>query len=129
MSGFPQKDFGDGTRSSHKLERSSGLPSDPGLLERVLGATEALLCADTPLDDAQRAALRDVARRYRGQPLAVSPVAVELVQAVVGRRFRQCADSEPLWREMAMTIAETIVEDPLARGRLESLWTFLGESQ
>jgi hypothetical protein len=97
------------------------------LLEKVLRETEELLCGDGPLSNAEKAAMQEVARRHRGQPLSLGPVAVQLVQAVLGTRFESRADSEGLWREMATAVAESILGDPVARARLRALWKCLTE--
>ena len=105
--------------SSHAL--------DPSLLEKVLRETEELLCTDWPPDSREKAALREVARRHRGRPLSLDPVAVDLVQAVVGTRFAARPNSAGFWREMAMHVAQTILDDPLAHDRLDALWSRMGE--
>jgi len=68
-----------------------------------------------------------VARRYPGAPCALDPIAVELVHAALQERFSAQPRAAALWRDLAETIAQTLWEDPAARGRLELLWAHLAE--
>jgi len=103
-------------------------PTDPALWEKVLRQTAELFQAEHPLEDTQREAIRAVARRYRGWPLALDPVVIELVQAMVGTQFLARPDSATLWRDMAACVAASILDDPLSRDRLQALWVCLGDA-
>lgn len=100
--------------------------SQPGhrraLLERVLRQTLLDDERDGPLDEADRRALAEVARRHRGKPLTLEPVGVDLVQAVLMTHFAGLADRPGFWRRVSLPIAETLLDDPVARGRIETLW-------
>jgi hypothetical protein len=103
--------------------------ADPGLLEKVLRETEELLEGDQALDGREKDDLRGVARRHRGEPLSLDPVTVELVQAVVGSRFRSRPDSVDFWRELVLHVAQSIFDDPASHDRLKALWSRLGEGE
>lgn len=121
------QDFSGAPRPISREDQNSSSPVlDPGLLEKVLRETAELFHTDRPLDGRDRAALGEVARRHRGKPLALEPVAVELVQAVVGTRFEARPDAAGFWREMAIHVAQAIMDDPAAHGRLEELWNRMG---
>jgi len=92
------------------------------LLERVLEETEKLLGTEDALDPQQMEAIREVARRHPGKGLVLEPVVVELVEAVVRVQFRGLAEGSPIWQEASCQIAQTLFDDPVARGRLEALW-------
>jgi hypothetical protein len=102
---------------------------DSGLLEKVLRETEESLEGDQALTDGERAALHEVARRHRGQPLCLDPVTVELVQAVVGGRFGSRPDSAGFWREIVERVAQSIFDAPASHDRLSALWARLGDGQ
>ena len=89
--------------------------------------TAELFQTDPPLEDTQREAMLAVARRHRGWPLCLDPVAIELVQAVVGRHFGGLPDSAALWRDLAACVAASILDDPVAHDRLQALWVRLGD--
>ncbi len=112
---------------SRSPETQAPAPSaaDRDLLESVLQWTEATLAADDLPEAADMDALREVARRYRGEPLSPGPVAVELVQAMLRTRFRAHVDWQPVWQNASTLIAETLLEDPGSRRRLEVLWEHL----
>ena len=73
-------------------------------------------------------ALRDVARRYRGRPLELHPVAVDLVDSILRLRFEQGAVDQGAQQGMAEQIATTLVESPGTFDRLEEFWDLLCES-
>jgi hypothetical protein len=95
-----------------------------------------------------RAALADVARRFRGAALSLTPVVVEVVEAVLrelyaeGRKALRRDGTEPSgasssgaaavpstesWHKMSMSIAQSLYDDPSAHERLQSLWAHLSE--
>jgi hypothetical protein len=73
------------------------------------------------------AALREALREFRGQAFSLSPVAVELVSAILRRSQSSRAVGEPALRTMATQIAGTLFDDPAAQRRLAALWTRLSE--
>jgi len=121
-------DFQVGLQGRAREEAPPSLgPGDAGLWEKVLQQTAELFQSDQPLEAADREAIRAVARRHRGSPLGLDPVAIELVQAVIGTRFGQRPESAELWREMAACVAATILDDPVSQARLQALWVRLGD--
>lgn len=88
------------------------------VLEQTLGAEDpSELLERVPLD-----ILADVVRAYRGQPLLLDPVAVELVQVVLEQRFDTAATQGEVWKHVSRRIAQTLMDDPAGRARLETLW-------
>ena len=65
-------------------------------------------------------------RRHKTTALG-APVVTELVNALLRLRFGQLTQSGDFWLRMSRWIAETLLEDPASRGRLETLWTQLSE--
>jgi hypothetical protein len=101
----------------------SGQPAaDPRLLQRVLEWAEATLRSEDPLEVADMEAIRQVARRHADAPLALNPIAVELVQAMLQAQFRAHPDWLPVWQSASGEIARTLFDDPSSRERLEALW-------
>jgi len=95
---------------------------DRAWFERVLEETEKLLAAEDALEPRQIEALKEVARRHPGERLVLDPIAVELVLAILGVQFGASALPAPVWQEAAWQIAQALLEDPVARPRLEALW-------
>ncbi len=82
---------------------------------------------DDGLDAAQRTALAEVARRYRGQPLVPVPILSELVQAMLVGEFRQRPEWCAGWGVVAGRVAQSLWDDHISRQRLEALWSRLAE--
>jgi hypothetical protein len=114
----------DAERSPQGVSPTPRAAADDGLLETVLQQTLAVLSAEESVDPSTKAALLTVARRYAGQSLVLEPIAVELVDAALPRLF--AGESPALLRSrLTAQIAQTLMDDPVARPRLESLWTHL----
>jgi hypothetical protein len=118
----PQDAAGAPQPASDKTPSRSGETYDRTLLESVLRQTLEENGSGVPLDDAETAALLQVAGRYRGQPCTLEPVAAELVQAVLQTHFQELSKSLEFWRTVSAQIAQTVFDDPVARTRLEELW-------
>ena len=105
-------------------EGPAGAPArdDAELMQQVLDETLAAAGARRPLESDEWEALLAVARRHSGQPLTVSPVARELVEAVLASRFRGLLRDPEVWTRTTLRIAETMLEDPPSRERLRSFW-------
>jgi hypothetical protein len=101
-------------------------PETAELLENVLQQTLAVCSSDHPLDPAEMQRFLAVARRYHGQPLAADPVASELVFAALEGRLAGEHD-EGFWRAAAAQVARTLLDDPVAKPRLERFWGRLCE--
>lgn len=110
--------------SAEKAARHSELVRD--ILESVLEHT-AGLGEDDGLDTAQRQALAEVARRYRGQPLVPVPILSELVHAMLVGEFRDRPEWFSAWGSVAGRVAQTLWDDHISRQRLEALWSRLAE--
>jgi hypothetical protein len=95
-------------------------------LENVLRATLAICASDEPLDAADLERLRKVARRYAPSPLVNTHVVADLVFAVLeGHFLGGRVAEEVVWRTTANQIAQTLMDDPISRERLERFWTRL----
>ncbi len=101
---------------------------DPQLLEQVLSET-VLNAPGTgdPMAPEEMEALYEVARRHPGKPLTLQPVAVELVEALLMRRFPDQADRE-FWKHLANRIATTLMDDPPTQERLAVFWASLRDT-
>jgi len=107
---------------------SGDAPDSANLMDRVLEETLAATDADAALEPGEVDALKQVARRHPNEPLTLSPVATELVGAVLSTRFGHLRDKAEHWQSMSSTIAETLMDDPSSRDRLQSLWARLSEA-
>jgi hypothetical protein len=100
-----------------------------GKLEQVL--RDALVLAEAgPYSaeaDAQVSAVREVARRRRGEPFSLEPVAVEMVEAVLRTLLGAPGGEEQSWRNVSLAVATTLCEHPASERRLRALWERLGE--
>ncbi|MBI4582196.1 MAG: hypothetical protein HY718_21045 [Planctomycetes bacterium] len=95
---------------------------DPALLESVLRETVAMCAVDEPLDEPEREAIEEVARRHAGQPFALQPVLTGLVEAVLRTQFADRLRSAAFWPDLTARVAETLFDDPVMRPRLERFW-------
>jgi hypothetical protein len=71
--------------------------------------------------------LLDLARRRGGESFQFEPIAVELVQTVLGTPFHAIVSSEEQWMALTRQVAQTLCDDPVAYDRLSSLWRRLNE--
>lgn len=95
-------------------------------LERVL--RDALLAKpNAALAMAEVAAMRALAARHHGKPLAVDPIVVDIVAALLSAAFRVRVEDSPSCMEMSRTIANSLWNDPVVRDRIDALWTRLSE--
>ena len=114
--------------STRSNESPDGEPSG-GLLERVLDQTFRRLRAQDGLEEAEAAALVDVARRRRGEPFSIDPVATELVRAVLADALAASVTPPPQFDALVAQVTKTIGDDETSRARLERLWSELNEIQ
>jgi hypothetical protein len=125
-SGFDPGQYSDRpARADAEVPTTDGRARDRAWFERVLEETERLLASEDALEPRQIEALKEVARRHPGERLALEPIAVELVLAVVSVQFGALGVSAPVWQEAAWQIAQALWEDPVARPRLETLWVHI----
>jgi len=94
----------------------------PELLEAVLRTTLAASGAEEPIDAPTQQALAEVAQRHRGKPVRDPPVAQELVAAVLRDQFGAIVSAPATWEGLTSQVAQTLLEDPAAARRLETLW-------
>jgi len=121
-----QPDGGESRPSSFKAALRGSVP-DPALLLRVLEQTLSAGDAPDAIEAADIERLKSIARHRHGQPLAVEPVAVEMVRAVLGSHFARLGKDPDTFNDMTLQIARTLMEDPAACKRLETLWSRLNE--
>ena len=121
----PERPARNGAAGADTPGRFVGETEHSEILEQVLRETLSLAEDDAALNAAELEALRDVARRRRG---ALSDTeATELAAAVLSTRWGRIIENSQRQR-MARTIAETLLDDPRARERLEALWRRLCEA-
>ena len=122
-SNFASDDARQSRSASSAEERRASQPfQDPELLDRVLRSTLAMIQSDEAMEPQEMDALLGVARRHRGEALSAEPIAQELVDAMLRPKFGSISESDEFWRRMSAWIASTMMDDPPARQRLESLW-------
>src|SRR5262245_28938108 len=92
QSNSPSKD----REAARSPEKAAGDPTrDRAMMEEVLKRT-----LDHPansLDAAERDALVALARRHRGEPFELDPVAVDLVEVMLRREFNEPITSPDRW--------------------------------
>ncbi len=98
------------------------------LLEQVLRQTIAASETTEGLEENERTALRSVVDRHGGTPLSLEPIAVELIEAMLRLRMAALSKSDKFWKELSLWIAQTMMDDPDSKSRLESLWANLERS-
>jgi hypothetical protein len=126
MPNAPQSDGGQSRPSSFK-DALRGSVTDPALLLRVLEQTISASDSPDEVEAANIERLKTVARQRHGQPLVLEPVVVEMVRAVLGAHFAALGKDPQRLDEMTLHIAHTLMEDPAACKRLETLWSRLNE--
>jgi hypothetical protein len=95
------------------------------ILEKVLRQTLDACQPGDQIPAAEMDALRAVADRYRGRPLKLEPIAVELVAAAIAG-LCPANKNTVFWRDLAARVAAILMDDPATTARLDSLWTRLG---
>jgi hypothetical protein len=103
-------------------------PVESSLLEQAVDETLALASSGPALPGLELAPYAEVARRYRGRPWTLEPVAADLALAVLRRRFGGAGLGETALADLARQTAQTLLDDPHARRRLEEFWKRLLES-
>jgi hypothetical protein len=101
--------------------------TDGQLLEKVLEQTLARINEGVLFEAPDMNALKEVARRHRGQRLSLDPVAVELVQAAMRPQFGSLALTPQVWQQLTTQVARMLVEDPTAHDRLQGFWDRLSQ--
>jgi hypothetical protein len=101
---------------------SRGMSAMRQLLERALRPVPA----DRDLGQRVIAAMAPVARKYHGQPFAVAPIGVEMVACAL-RAYFESAGPSAVWDSLALPLARTLGDDPVAGERLRKLWLRLSE--
>jgi hypothetical protein len=100
---------------------------DRAMMEEVLKRT--LRESANSLDPTERDALLTVVRRHRGEPFEIDPVAVDLVEVLLRCEFKNPISSAEVWRRMCYEVAKTLFDDPVARQRMQGIWTALCNSE
>lgn len=126
---FPPHDGGEElSRPPAEPAAPADVPEDSSLLDQVVRETISAADTDEPLDPEQMDALLSVARRHRGQPFALAPVATDLVRSIVDTRFHSAIADQNARQQMAQQIAETLVNTEATCERLRRMWTRLCEA-
>jgi hypothetical protein len=100
--------------------REAAQPPDPSVLESVLRQT--LTSDDEPLTAAEMEALREVSRRHAGQPFALDPHGVAIVETLLSARLLASGVTADVSAEVAREVATSLSEVPEVWGRVEQLW-------
>jgi hypothetical protein len=128
---MPLPSFGAGDqagRDQHVPPHEAKNRWEPSLLDQALAETLALASGGTAQDSAELAPFVQVARRHRGRPLTLEPVAVDLALAVLEHRFSQAGFKQEVLQVLARQVAQRLLDDPRARGWLETFWTQISEA-
>ncbi len=117
------------SQSQHRGRQ--GPPHD--LFEEVMRETQEICdegvdIQSRAMDPQEKEAILAVARKFHGQDFALDPVLIELVYAVLRSRLPASADCSDAWREVAVDIAETLIQDPVSSQRLQRFWARLTSS-
>ncbi len=97
-------------------------------LERVLEETLARHESDPGLTAEEKESLLRVARRHQNSSVELEAVVPELVSSLLHARLHPLQLSAETWFEMSSQIAESLLDAPHARSRLERLWSHLCEN-
>ncbi len=98
---------------------------DHDLLASVLKCTLAYYEGNGLLTTEERDEIEAVVHRHRGEAIRPEPLVRELVEAVLRVEFRRRPAWTALWPGVSTQIAQALWEDPVSRGRLETLWDHL----
>jgi hypothetical protein len=117
-------------RASHDDAPSSDGEQGRELWENVLHRTFPVPGDDDApkVDEATWRELKSLAARHNGAPLTPEPILAEMIHIVLGGRFEQMIGSPRLLKELTAKIAKTLWDDPIAHGRVQTLWKGLSES-
>ena len=99
--------------------------ADRELLARVLEWTEAAIAADDPLEAADLDDLRTWRGATRASPCRHGRWPWNWCKPCSAVSIMPMPDWVPVWRDASELIAETLLEDPTSRERLEVLWSRL----
>jgi hypothetical protein len=120
-------DASDARNTDAAAPSSAQTPFDPALFERVVRQTLAMAEDNDAETSADLQKLRVIAHRRKGQHLMLEPVVIEMVMAMLGSNFAGLDADPERYREIAMKIARTLLDDPVASKRMENLWVRLAE--
>jgi hypothetical protein len=95
-------------------------PGEEELIEEILEQTSHALVSRQPLAASEKQALDDVVRRMRGKPLETA--VAELVLVVLKQHISGLPGFDELGPALSQRVARTLIDDPAAKPRLESLW-------
>jgi hypothetical protein len=121
----PGVDYGEFEQKSQSHSSQSQSESDRAAFEKVLNETLNHQSSQATIDEAGMAALTLVAQRYPGSKLTLDPIAVELVDSILGIRIDRQGRPASFWHEMSMEIAVSLYESPASKERLVILWDSL----
>ena len=106
--------------------RQTGSDPNPEMLEQALRETLDR-AQNAPVSEAEMATLVSIAKKHGSVELNAHPIAADLVEALLAARFKMDRAQPEVWRRVSEQVAETLMEDPVAKPRLESLWKRLQE--
>jgi len=113
--------------SSSGSSGKSAAEVPPDVLAGIVAATAAQLANPAPTDPALHAVMLEVARQFAGQPMTVEPTGTALLGAILRHQFPLLQSRPRLLDQAALTVAESLLNDPTARQRVEYLWAKLAE--
>jgi hypothetical protein len=127
--GFQSADaeFGEHAEPTHVPEDR---PDDPDreLLSEVLAQTKAALHESEPITAAEIAKFREIVARHPDGEDTLADVVADLAEVVLEIRFGTLFLRPEFRRRVSVLIAETLIDDPLSRSRLESFRSKLSQT-
>lgn len=96
------------------------------MLDKVLEVTD--FDPNEPLSVEEMQALTNVAKRHRQRAFQLSPVAIDLVGAILRLRLNQPNTPKEYWDKISMEVATTLFDSPKVKSRLENFWQRLVEA-
>jgi hypothetical protein len=95
---------------------------EAGLFDKILRQTTHALIAQDPLTAEEKLSFEEVAQRMRGSKAPLETVVRELVFAAIKNHISNLPGSDELGRALSQRVARTLIDDPAAKSRLETLW-------
>ena len=96
------------------------------MLDKVLDVTD--FNRNEPLSKEELQALTKVAKKHRGKQFQLTPVATDLVGAILRLRLNQPNAPAEFWDKMSKEVASTLFDTPKVKARLQSFWLRLVEA-
>lgn len=105
-------------------EAAAPVEMDQEMLEKALRETLEQQ-TNAPVSADNMKTLLAIAERHGRVALQIDPIAIEIVTCLLQARVPAARSHPDLWQPACRQIAETLMADPVAQPRMESLWQHL----